>query len=98
MTSPYIDFQRDGMKKIIDFGRTLCRLVQTFKPIIIVKYADKPTIIALIVAIESVCALLPEAQNDFLALDLNQSEPPEDTGEMSGIDPAAPPAPDPNLT
>lgn len=98
MSSPYLDFQRDGLKKIIDFGKTLCRLVLTFKPIIIVKYADKPTIMALIVAIEAVCALLPDAQNDFLELDLNQSEPPVDTGEMAGIDPTAPPALPPDFT
>lgn len=96
--NPLASYERDGYDKMLALAKVLCRLVQQFKAIIIAKYPDSTPILALLVAIESMCALLPEADAEFTALSLNQSTPPSDPTEVPGADPSAPPASAPDLT
>lgn len=92
--SPYAEYRRDGMNKLLDIARTLCAIVQTFGAIIRSKYADYPNIIALLTAIDAVCALIPDAQADFDAIGFDDPAFPADPQAIEGIDPSAPAPPD----
>lgn len=97
MTSPYADVKRDGMNSLLKFAKLLCAIVQSFGAVIRSKYADNPAIIALVTAIDAVCALLPEAQAEFAEFPSDDGLPPSDPSEALGIDENAPPAPDPEI-
>jgi hypothetical protein len=92
----YANRQKDGMNKLIGLAKALCRLVLTFAPVIRAKFPDSAPIIALIDAIEALCPLISEAELDAM-LYSGENDPivtsPENT---PGIDPSAPPAPDPS--
>ena len=96
--NPLASYERDGYDKMLALAKTLCRLVQQFKAIIIAKYGDNVAIIALLTAVEAVCALLPEADAEFTALSLNQSVLPTNPADVAGADPSALPAAAPDLT
>jgi len=95
-TDAYDDFKRDGLDKVIKLGQTICRTVTTFAPIIRGKYRNEPTIIALLSAIEAVCAVLPDAKATLDAFPSDDGLPPADASNTLGINPSAPPAPDPD--
>lgn len=97
MPSPYSDFKRDGLDKIIKLAQVLCRLVLAFKAVIEDKYSGYPVIIALLASIESLCDLLPEAKTAFDSIGAEDDPFPEDTGDLAGINPLASPPPDPEV-
>lgn len=98
MPSPYDDYQKTGLDKMLALAKTLCRLVLTFKIIILAKFPDSLPIQALITAIEGLCALIPEAETEFRQWQLDQTLPPDDASENAGIDPDAPEALPPDYT
>lgn len=86
---------RDGLDKLVAVGKVLCRTVQAFTPILMKKYPDNATIIALLAAINGVCLLLPDVENEFL-IEGGTNDIPLETPELiPGINPGLPPAPDP---
>jgi hypothetical protein len=97
MSNPYSDYKKTGMDKMLALAKTLCRLVNAFETIIINVFPDSPAIILLMGAIKNVCALLPEAEGEFLQWQLDQTLPPADAGDISGINPDAPAAIDPDF-
>lgn len=96
--NPYEDYQKTGMDKMIKLAKVLCRLVQTFEVIIRAKFPDNVAIIALLEAIKNLCVLIPDADAEFQAYILDQTLPPADPNEISGINPDAPSAKPPDLT
>ena len=85
---------RDGLDKLVKLGKVLCRTVQAFSPILLKKYPDNPTIIALLAAINGVCLLLPDVENEFL-IEEGANDIPVDTPELiPGINPGLPAAPE----
>ena len=90
MPTPYSDYKRDGLTKLLKLGHFLCQTVSTFKAIIEAKYANEPRIIALLTAIEAVCALLPDAQTAMSEFAPDDDVPPTDTTTIAGINPDAP--------
>lgn len=97
-TNPYADYEKTGMDKMIKLAKVLCRLVQTFEVIIRAKFPDNVAIIALLEAIKNLCVLIPDADAEFQAYILDQTPPPSDPNEISGINPDAPAAQPPDLT
>lgn len=85
--------KRDGMTTIINLGKTMCRLVLSFKPVILAKYSTVPSIVALLSAIEAVCELLPAAESDWYDPSGDNTIPSDDPSEIAGIDPEAPAPP-----
>lgn len=98
MSNPYEDYKKTGLDKMIKLAKVLCRLVQTFKVIIDAKFPDSVPIQALVTAIIALCALIPDAESEFLAWELDQTLPPADVGDTLGINPDAPAAQPPDLT
>jgi len=96
--NPYEDYQKTGLDKMIKLAKILCRLVQTFKVVIDAKFPDNIAIQALVTAILALCPLIPDADAEFQAYQLDQALPPEDAGEIVGINPDAPAAVDPEFT
>lgn len=97
-TNPLADRAKDGLPEMLKLARRMCLLVQQYKPVIVAKFGSNAIIMGLIVAIEVVCGLLPDAINEFVELDSDLSEPPADTGDIPGINPSAPPDQPPDLT
>jgi len=89
MTSPLADFKRDGMSKLIGLAKVMCFTVTRFKPVILAKFGSNIAIVGLIEAIEAVCSLLPDAENAFLAIHLDETPPPNDPADIAGTDPDA---------
>lgn len=89
---------RDGLDKLIKLAKAMCTTVALFAPLLQRKYPDNPTIIALIAAIATVCALVPETEAEFLMSGGNNDPIIEDPDNIAGIDPTAPPAPSPDIT
>ena len=98
MTSPYADWKRDGLDKLMKLARLVCALVSQFAHIIRSKYAGNPAIIALLTAAEGLCELLPAAQAEFDAMPADDPAYPSDPSTLNGIDPSAPPAPEPDIS
>lgn len=84
---------RDGLDKLVKLGKVMCRTVAAFTPILIKKYPDNPTIIALLSAINGVCLLLPEVENEFLTEEGTNDIPLETPEDIPGINPGLPDAP-----
>jgi hypothetical protein len=97
MPSIYDNYQRDGVSSLLKLARALCNLVNTFAPIIIAKYPDVGSPIRLLLAAaQNLCVLLPAA---IVEADLyTGSNDPliADPDNALGINPSAPPAPDPD--
>jgi len=89
---------RDGIDKLVKLAKTLCRTVQIFTPLILKKYPDNTLIQSLLTAINAVCLLIPEVENEFLEDTGLNDEPLENPEGINGINPSLPPAPDPNIT
>lgn len=85
---------RDGIDKLVKLGKAICRTVQLFTPILKGKYPDNPLIDGLLIAINNVCLLLPEIENEFLIEGGTNEVPLDDPSETIGIDPSLPPAPE----
>ena len=97
-SNPYEDYQKTGMDKMIKLAKVLCRLVATFKVVIDAKFPDNVAIQALMTAILALCPLIPDADAEFQAYQLDVTPPPSDAGEIIGINPDATPASPPDLT
>lgn len=86
---------RDGLDKLIKLAKAMCQTVALFAPILIAKYPDNPTILALLAAIRTVCALVPDVDAEFLQPTGDNDPILEDPTNIPGMDPGAPPAPEP---
>lgn len=60
---------RSGGSKFLLLAQTLCRLVNASAPIIRAHYSDRPALLALLTAAQSVCDLLPAAQSEQATMD-----------------------------
>lgn len=98
VANPYEDYKKTGMDKMIKLAKVLCRLVQTFKVVIDAKFPDNVPIQALVTAILALCPLIPDADAEFQAWELDATLPPADAGDTIGINVDAPPAEPPDLT
>jgi hypothetical protein len=98
MSSPYLDYQRDGLNALLNLCKAMCRLIQQWEPVIREKYGDNVGIIALLDLNLELCALLPAALTEFSAISLDQTLPPADPSSAAGINPDAPDAVDPDFT
>jgi len=90
MTSPYADYERTGYKKLLQLAQVLCKLVTQWAVVIRAKYGDNVSMMALLVAVEGLCSLIPEAAAEYSELTLNQGIPNDDAALIAGSDPAAP--------
>jgi len=63
-TGPYENRSRDGFSTINNLSKTTCRLMGVFGPILRSKWSGSSNVIALLDAIDGVCALLIAAQTD----------------------------------
>lgn len=98
MTNPYATYQKDGVDRLLQLCKAMCRLIQQWEPVIREKYGDNTHIIALLETCLELCALLPAADIEFKALSTDMTPPPSDAGETAGINPDAPAAVDPDIT
>lgn len=80
---------RDGIDKIVKLGKKLCGIIQAVTPLLLIKYPDNETIQGLIGAINGVCALLPNVENEFLIETGTNEDPLENPAEIAGINPDA---------
>lgn len=94
--SPYADWKRDGLVLVMRLARAVCGAISRYGHIIKSKYADKPAIVALVIAAETLCAALPNAQAEFDAIPSDDGTPPADPSTALGINPSAPPAGEPD--
>lgn len=92
MTTPAAFTTRDGLDKIVKLGKAMCKAVLLFTPILLKKYPDNETIANLLAAINVVCQLLPDVENEFLAPEGTNEDPLEDPSSIPGINPSLPPA------
>jgi hypothetical protein len=85
---------RDGVALLTVVARQLCRAVQLFGPVLRIKYADTPSLIAALTAAEETCRLLPNALADVTEFG-GQNEPliddPFNTPGILGGVPSLPP-------
>jgi len=86
---------RDGIDKLVKLGKLMCATVAAFAPLLLKKYPDNDTIIALLAAINAVCLLLPDVENEFLIEEGTNDIPLETPELIPGINPGLPPAVDP---
>lgn len=98
MPTPYEDYKKTGLDKMIKLAKTLCFLVQTFEVIIRAKFPDSVPIMALLDAIKALCLLIPDADAEFQQWILDQTPPPADSADIAGINPDAPEAPEGDIT
>ena len=96
--NPYASYQKDGVDRLLQLCKALCRIVQAWEPVIREKYGDNTSIIALLDVCLEMCALLPAADQAFKAISLDQTPPPADPSETLGINVDAPPASAPDIT
>lgn len=94
MTSPYIDWKKDGLKAVMTAARVVCRLITTYGGIIKSKYAVYAEIVLLVNLAEALCAQLPAAQEDLDAFSFEDAPIPSDPSTLAGINPAADDAPE----
>lgn len=83
---------KDGLKKLITLAKAMCATVAAFSALLLKKYPDNELIAALLVAIQGVCALIPEVESEFLETTGDNSDPLENPDGIPGIDPGADPA------
>lgn len=60
---------RSGGNKFLLLAQTMCRLTNAAAPLIRAKYSDRPALLAVLTAAESVCAILPAAQAEQAEMD-----------------------------
>lgn len=96
--NPYTTYQKDGVDRLLQLCKAMCRLIQQWEPVIREKYGDNTQIIALLETCLELCALLPAADASFKAISTDMTPPPSDAGETAGINPDAPDAVDPDIT
>lgn len=80
---------RDGMDKLINVAKALCVTINTFAPLLLKKFPDSPLIPLLITAIQGVCALIPELENEFSEVTWDNSVPSDTPEATVGINPDA---------
>lgn len=88
--NPLAEREKDGLTEIQKLAVRMCLLVQKYKPIILAKYGSNLVITGLIIAIEVVCGLLPDFQQEMQAIKVDSTLPPADPSEIAGINPSAP--------
>lgn len=89
---------RDGIDKLVKLAKALCRTVQLFTPLLLKKYPGNELIQTLLTAINGVCLLIPEVENEFLEPEGLNTDPLADPDGTPGINPSLPPAEEPDFT
>jgi hypothetical protein len=88
--SVYDNRQRDGIASLQKTARTLCQLVNTFAPIIELKYRNNAAVLAFLNAAQNVCSQLPAMDAALISTGAS-----DDLGEnysnIPGSDVSAPP-------
>lgn len=97
MQIDYSKVERDGMTKIIAIAKTLCRIVSAVKHIINGKFPNSEPIQLLIAAIEALCPLIADAELAAITWGGDNDVPLDTPAEISGINPARPPAAAPDI-
>ena len=92
MTTPVNQISRDGLDKLVKLGKTMCKAVLLFTPVLLKKYPDSTLIQDLLAAIGVVCALLPEVENEFLQPAGTNEDVLADPTGIPGINPSLAPA------
>lgn len=96
--NPYLSYEKDGVDKLLQLCKAMCRIVQAWEAVIRAKYGDNESIIALLNVTLELCALLPAADSAFKQIALDQTLPPADPSETLGINIDAPPASAPDIS
>lgn len=94
MSNPaiYDNRQRDGIASLNKLAKQMCLLVNTFGPIIELKYRDNAAVLAALEVARAACTIAPAL--DPLVTTGGDNDIPTDTpGEIPGIDPTAPAPP-----
>lgn len=80
---------RDGIEKLLKLMKALCATIALFAPLLLKKFPDSPLIPILITAIQGVCALIPELENEFTEITWTNDVPLDTPEETIGINPDA---------
>lgn len=94
MSNPaiYDSRTRDGVASIRELAKKMCILVNTFGPIIELKYRANPAVLAALETARAACSIVPALEP--LAVTGGDNDVPTDTPELiPGIDPTAPAPP-----
>ena len=83
---------KDGLRKLVTLAKAMCATVAAFSALLLKKYPNNETIIALLAAIAAVCALIPEVESGFLETTGDNQDITEDPDSAAGIDPSADPS------
>lgn len=89
---------RDGLTKLLKLAKAMCATVALFAPILIKKYPGNETIAALLAAIATMCALIPEVESEFFIPEGTNEDVIADPDSTPGIDPGRPAAPEGDIT
>jgi hypothetical protein len=94
MSNPaiYDNRQRDGLQSINKLAKQLCLLVNTFGPIIELKYRANPTVLAALEVARAACTIAP-ALDSVLVTGGDNDTPSDNPENIAGIDPTAPAPP-----
>lgn len=90
MSNPaiYDSRQRDGVASIRELARKMCLLVNTFGPIIELKYRANPAVLAALETARAACSIVPSL-DAVLTPEGNNDEPIENPSGIPGVDPGA---------
>jgi hypothetical protein len=61
---------RSGGSQLLNFAKTMCRLVNAAAPAIRLRYPDRTALLAVLTAAEGVCELLPAAMQEAYEADV----------------------------
>lgn len=97
MAVNYANIERDGMTKIIQLAKALCKIVNAVSHIIKGKFPDSPAISVLIEAILALCPLIADAELEAIEYGGGNDVPLDTPSEINGINPSRPPADAPDI-
>lgn len=88
----YDNRSRDGVQSLNKLAKQMCILVNTFGPIIELKYRANPAVLAALETARAACSIVP--QLDSVLVSGGDNDVPSDNPELiPGIDPTAPAPP-----
>lgn len=94
MSNPaiYDNRQRDGISSLRELARRMCMLVNTFGPIIELKYRNNPGVLEALNWARTACTMIPSL--DEVSVITGDNDVPTDNPELiPGVNPSAPPPP-----
>ena len=94
MSNPaiYDNRQRDGLQSINKLAKQMCLLVNTFGPIIELKYRGNPAVLTALEVARTACTIVPSLDS-VLIVGGDNDVPASDPADIVGIDPTAPAPP-----